>query len=297
MTSLTRELDAILRTSISNASFAPRDGYAASLACFKGKIIALDGIPCAGKTHLGKALRDLFVENGVDAVFLEERMNKVHLGAFYKDMERQAALPDVQRTRNPHAITLQLCAMMECVQIYKEALWYAGRGAGGGKAHVVIIDRPVWGNRVFEQLQVAKGNIAKDEHDIYDSYVVKHGPYSFDHLVYLYASPEKAHYRMRHVRRSEEEKEVPLQYLRELELVYHAHLMRHVECGDKSLVVIANDDAYCSASQVIDVLRRYRVPPTVEDTSEPPKGSPRTSEAVARSLTSLCDYYAEYLVA
>jgi deoxyadenosine/deoxycytidine kinase len=278
---LCADLVATLRTSISNVSFQPPSEYAASLRCFVGRIIALDGIPCAGKTHLGRALKDLFIENGIPAVFLEEKMNKIHLAAFYRAMNRRVS-------PNPHSTTLQLCAMMECVQLYREALWYAGRGPGGGKPHVVILDRPIWGNRVFEQLQVAKGNITGEEHEIYDSYVVKHGPYHFDHLVYLYASPDIAHHRVLHVRKHKEEEGMPVEYLRELEEVYFVHLHKHVEQGDKALAVISNEDAYCSASGLLEMLKEYRTPPRMNKTVEEILS---TTGELARTFRMLCTHY------
>jgi deoxyadenosine/deoxycytidine kinase len=279
---LSQELSALLRTSISNAAFAPPNAYAASLRCFVGKIIALDGIPCAGKTHLGRALCALFKENGVPAVFLEEKMNKRHLAAFYSAMKRGV-------TPNPHSTTLQLCAMMECVQIYQVATWYAGRGPGGGLPHVVVLDRPIWGNRVFEQLQVIKGNITQEEHEIYDSYIVKHGPFFFDYLVYLYASPEKAHHRVHHVRKHPEEQGMPVEYLRELERVYYAHVHRHLEQGDRALTVIANEDAYCSAESLLDTLRAFKAPPKVTGTAESIAGA--GASEVARAFKALCEHY------
>jgi thymidylate kinase len=296
---LSASLAMVLRTSISNSAFTPPSTYAASLAHFKGKIIGLDGIPCAGKTHLGRALREHFRENGVAAVFLEEKMNPVHLAAFYKAMgeqqrqvEEEKKKPEKDRKKpdpNPHSFSLQLCAMMECIQIYKEAVTLAGRGEGGGKAHVVIIDRPVWGNRVFEQLQVAKGNITAEQHEIYDSYIIKHGPYTFDHLVFLWTTPEKAHYRVVSVRKTPSELGVPLEYLRELELVYYGHLHRHLEQGDRALVVVANEDAYCSAERIVETLMQHKPTPKVERSAEEVVSTPG---GVAKVLERLCAHYA-----
>jgi len=279
---ITQKLDHILRTSISNTAFQPANERAAILRTFIGRIIVLDGIPCSGKTHLGRTLRDYFTENGIAAIFLEEKINKQHLGRFYAAMKRG-------ESPNPHSFPLQLCAMHECIQIYKEAVWYAGRGPGGGKPHVVIIDRPIWGNRVFEQLQVAKGNITQEEHEIYDSYIVKHGPYLFDHLVYLYTSPEKAHHRVLHVRKHTEEADMPLEYLWELQRTYFIHIHKHVVQGDRALCVIANDDAYVSAEGVIDTLLKHRMPPKIKRSSE---DLIRTKE-VSTVFADWCDHYAQ----
>jgi deoxyadenosine/deoxycytidine kinase len=253
------KLKTILEASISNSSFRQPNEQTSLLYRFIGQIIALDGIPCAGKTHLGRSLRDYFMENGIAAVFLEEKMNLIHLEAFYAAEERK-------EVPNPHAFPLQLCAMQECIRLYKDALWYAGRGAGGGKPHVVIIDRPIWGNRVFEQLHVTKGNITQEQHHIYDSYVVKDGPYSFDHLIYLYTSAEVAHHRILNVRRHPEESKIPLKYLQDLQLTYLVHIYKHVSYGDRSLCIIANDDAYVSCSGVVETLSKCRTAPKVERT-------------------------------
>jgi len=298
MTDIARELANLLRTSISNNAFQPSDEYSASLRCFVGRIIALDGIPCAGKTHLGRDLRDHFNKHGIPAVFLEENMNKEHLGGFYADQERMEKERQAQKDKplgerktiapNKHAFDLQLAALMECIQLYKDALWYAGRGAGGGKPHVVILDRPIWGNRVFEQHNVRLGSISADQHKIYDSYVVKHGPYMFDHLVYVYTSPKKAHHRMLHVRKNKEEKGVSMEYLEDLEGVYYMHIHKHLEHYDKALTVIANEDAYCNVEDVIETLRQYKLPPKMTSSAEEIVGTPGE---VARTFEMLCAHY------
>ncbi len=295
---IAREITNLLRTSISNAAFKPPNRYAASLRKFIGKIIALDGIPCAGKTHLGRELCNHFLQNGIPAVFLEEKMNKEHLGAFYRDQERMEKEQKEQKEKplnerkpvapNKYAFDLQIAAMFECIILYKEAWWYAGRGPGGGKQHVVILDRPIWGNRVFEQHNVRLGSISPEQHAIYDSYVVKHGPYVFDHLIYLYTSPEKAHYRMLHVRKNKEEKNVSLGYLEELEGVYYTHLHQHIEQADEALVVIPNEDAYCNVEHVIDTLSNYRVPPKVTSTIEEIL---KTPGEITRLFKMLCNHY------
>ena len=279
---LSREISDLLRLSISSSAFTSANDYAAALAQFKGRIIALDGIPCAGKTYLGRALRDHFKEHGIDAVFLEEKMNKEHLGLFYSYMEK-GVVP------NPCSFSLQLGAMYECLKIYSDALWYTGR-QDGGKARVVIIDRPVWGNRVFEQLQVKKGNISPEQHKVYESIVLSSGPYTFDYLIYLYVSPETAHHRIHNVRKTPEESGMPVEYLRELEEAYYHHLHRHLELNDRSLVVIGNEDAFCSPEGVLCIIKNRTKPPrptrTVEELS-------RIPGEIGKVMRHLCKHYTE----
>lgn len=235
------------------------EGKKAMLESFRGKIIALGGPICAGKTTLGKALRDHFIENGVDAVFHEERVHRRHLDLFYKGLG--------QLPRNPHAFSFQLDMLMQCAYVYTESAYQTGKKGDTARPKVVIIDRAAWDNYVFALLHYISGNINESEMEIYVEKLRELGAFHLDYVVYLHVSAEKAHKRIHEVRKSKEESGVPLAYCESLERAYFLHLRTRLEqerkSGETSTLVVSNE-IWCNPKQVISKLVSNVPPPSLE---------------------------------
>lgn len=251
----------ILRRSISNSAFRTSDPIRQLLWSCVGKIIGLGGLPCSGKTTLGEALSALFAKYDVPCLFVPEEVDKEHLGEFYRHV-KEGTKP------NPEAWPFQLNAMLACISNYKIAQIYSGKSKLKCSPHVVILDRPILENRVFEQMHVECGNISAKQHGIYDNNIIKNGPYELDAYVYLHVRASICHNRIIKVRKNEEEKDVPLEYLQSLELMYITHLLKYVEERDRSLYVINNESMFFSQEQLIGLLKdtaKTRVPPVLEN--------------------------------
>lgn len=250
----------ILRLSISNSAFRSSDPIRQLLWSCVGQIIGLGGLPCSGKTTLGQNLATLFNKYEVPCLFIPEVMDNEHLALFYYHVEKGTS-------PNPEAWPFQLNAMQACIYNYQRAKIFSGRSTLKCSPHVVILDRPIGENRVFEQMHVECGNISQKQHAIYDNNIIKNGPYELDAYVYLHVRSSVCHNRITKVRKNEAEKNVPLSYLQSLELMYITHMLKHIEERDRSLFVINNESMFFSQEQLVGLLRdisKPRTPPTLE---------------------------------
>lgn len=115
-----------------------------------GKIIALDGLPGAGKTTLGKTLKSHLEESNVKCVFLSEYVNQLLLSLYISDMGK-------------YSFMFQVAMLKEKKMIYERAQELAKDG------YLVIIDRSKIGDLSFALMQKDTYNWTKEEYDVYES--------------------------------------------------------------------------------------------------------------------------------
>lgn len=274
----------IVRLRITGINFSGinyQDPTKLMLLKFVGQIIAFDGLPCAGKTTFLEKLHEIFSSYGIPCIIYKEKVNKKHLAEFYRQYK-------LGTKPNTEAYPFQLGTMNSCISAYEDALKMSGRTKIIGLPHVCILDRPVWGNKIFEEGQYEAGNISEEQHDIYLETIISHGPYIFDNYIYLHVSAETCFNRILNVRENPEEKDVDLVYLKGLEKRYVEMVIDQIKDGDRSVFVVDNDAVFCNPKRLLEKLLQERsIPKLPKDT----KSYVETPEKVAGVMSMLVAHY------
>jgi deoxyadenosine/deoxycytidine kinase len=119
-----------------------------------GKISILEAGIGAGKTTLGMLMTLLACSKGKKAIFIEEPSNDRKLQKFLENMQKKA-------------LKFQKRMLGYRVQILRLALELTKRG------YNVLLDRSLYGDRVFEHVNVVQGNITPEQHAEYLEYFLE----------------------------------------------------------------------------------------------------------------------------
>lgn len=250
---------------------------------FVGQIIAFDGLPCAGKTTFLENIHKLFTSFNIPCAIYKEEINKKHLAEFYRQYK-------IGAKPNTEAYPFQLGTMNACISAYKDAYKMSGRGNLIGLPHVCILDRPVWGNKLFEEAQHEAGNISDEQHEIYLDTIIANGPYIFDTYIYLHVSAETCFNRILNVRKNPEERDVDLPYLQALEKRYAEMIIDQIKDRDISVYVVDNDTIWCPSEHLLEKLLSIRTLPELpKDTKE----YIRSPSIINETMTYLVKHYRE----
>jgi deoxyadenosine/deoxycytidine kinase len=214
---------------------------------FKGRLIGLEGIICASKTTMGRAIVELARTHGVSGRFYPEEVNKELLQDYYASLS-------ANRRPNPVAHALQMDTLSTTERAYETALRDLETSEGQA---VGVLDRTRWGNCVFGALHRAYGNVSDVQFDEYTTALSKSSGQKLDYLVYLDTDPRVALDRVLNTRKSPEEQAIPLDYMYDLEAGYFLHLFEQLQLARNGTtnVVVVNTDAFCTAEEVLSVAR------------------------------------------
>lgn len=207
------------------------------------KLVDVEGNIAVGKTHLVQGFLSMWKEEEenkrMPRVF-EENPNSTFLAAFYKQ-------PQV------FGFSFQMYMLQLAQQVATGAKDYLLRGASSDDIVVALIDRSLWGNRVFAQCNFHLGNLQEEEYQIYRS-VYEQVEFQPDYLIYLDASPwicfERAKMRGRPA-----EAALQLSYLEALDDCHFQQLISTV-CQGKVNVVVVNAHTFCTPQQVTEKIVR-----------------------------------------
>ena len=114
----------------------------------KGQLIFLEGGIGAGKTTLGKIVSAMACKSGKKCIFMSEPMDLDELEIYISDPKT-------------HALSFQLSMLTHRVNVLNLAKSLIDIG------HSVILDRSIYGDRVFEHVNWSRGNIGDEEHITY----------------------------------------------------------------------------------------------------------------------------------
>lgn len=142
-----------------------------------GKIILIDGGIAAGKTTIGKYLERYLISTGLDAVFVEEYVNRDLLYKYISNMKE-------------YAWAFQEHMVRARIEIYEMALRLRSEGK------VVIIDRSLVGDMVFALLQLENKTITEEQWNDYLSILLQKNLPPPDLLVFLESNPVEALHRI-----------------------------------------------------------------------------------------------------
>jgi len=202
-------------------------------------MILFEGNIAAGKSTVGRRLHESglfgFIEEPVDTWQKEFASNLLEM--FYKDPERWA-------------FTFQLAAFTTRAKTWTEVLAKIDHST-------VILERSIYCDRyVFAKNCYQSGLMSETEWQIYCrmwDWLQRNWCTNPDKIIYLRASSELCHRRINDRKRSEE-KAIPIEYLRDLEVLHDEWL------ADNPLVtridITGEEDEEETAQQVITVLRK-----------------------------------------
>lgn len=169
--------------------------------CFAGdtSYIVVSGIIGAGKTTLVKKLAETM---GFEAIYEPVETNP-YLSLFYEGMKEPV---------NRYAFPMQIYLLNERFDQHQMLIW-------SGKN--VIQDRSIFEDLIFGKMLAASGKMSALDFETYRRHFMRLGNYIHrpDLIIYLDTKPEIALERIK-ARGRECEKDLPLEYLRELEKGY-----------------------------------------------------------------------------
>ena len=214
----------------------------------RGSIIAIEGIIGAGKTTLGGALASYLNNIGIKATFLEEKTIKNLMDLFYDALDKKLH-------PNPYAYAVQDDMIRQCQIVYLMA-----KRLAEVENQVVIVDRTVFGNAVFEMMHHVNGNINQKEHQAYMEIMGQFAPYKYDYIVYLDINPKRALELIKLRAKKEQrknERNMTIEYLYDLERAYYIQLVEQIRARHANILVLQNDIFYDEADSVLDKLVAY----------------------------------------
>ncbi|EME25844.1 O-methyltransferase, partial [Galdieria sulphuraria] len=199
------------------------------------KIIDIEGNIAVGKTCLVRSLFPTLETQGMTPCVFEEDPNHTFLSAFYQK-------PEI------FGFSFQMYMLKLAQQVVIKAQHYLLEDTN----NVGLIDRSIWGNRVFADCNHHLGNFSQEEYGIYKS-VYNETEFQPDYLIYLDASPSVCLERAKKRGRSAEQ-ELQLSYLEALDTFHFQHLISTI-CEGRAKVLVFNCHMFCTAEQVLDKIR------------------------------------------
>ncbi|KAA8498390.1 O-methyltransferase MdmC [Porphyridium purpureum] len=192
-----------------------------------GSVFAIEGNIGVGKSTWAQSLRDdFFLPNKVRCIVHQERPNKLFLDQFYKDASR-------------YGFAFQIYMLQNCLARSADAFREARDTSQNSKrtaSAVSIIDRSLFGNRVFANTNRMLGRISPDEYSVYCSLAERetHAP---DWILYLHADPATCYDRMR-LRGDDSESAVELWYLEALHRGHVESVIENLASPAANIIVI-----------------------------------------------------------
>ncbi|GJQ10978.1 hypothetical protein GpartN1_g2769.t1 [Galdieria partita] len=199
------------------------------------KIIDVEGNIAVGKTCLVQSLLSRLETRGMTPCVFEEDPNHAFLAAFYDKPET-------------FGFSFQMYMLKLAQQVVIKSQHYLFRDS----SNVALIDRSVWGNRVFAECNYHLGNFSREEYEIYES-VYNETQFQPDYLIYLDASPTVCLERAKKRGRSAEQG-LQLSYLEALDTFHLQHLISTIFEG-RVKVLVFNCHIFCTAEQILEKMR------------------------------------------
>lgn len=112
----------------------------------------LEGLIGIGKTTLGRSLKNFLEKEGFKVKFFEEIINPSLLNLYLSDMKK-------------YAFSFQSIQIIERMNIHRQASQFAETGG------IAIIDRGIYGDMAFAQMQHQKGFFTDEEWQTYRSII------------------------------------------------------------------------------------------------------------------------------
>lgn len=128
--------------------FAPRSANYNRFRSMRGGVYTIEGLIGVGKTTLGRSLERYLNENGLEAKFFPEYVNKELLSQYIKDMKR-------------YAYAFQMVMLCKRIEIYRQAELFSRTGG------ISLIDRSIVGDMTFARMQMENGYFTPEEWAVY----------------------------------------------------------------------------------------------------------------------------------
>lgn len=187
------------------------EALARPVRALSGEVLAVCGLIGAGKTTLGDLFVALSRSFRVDAHFLREKRHTPVLEMYIHSQER-------------FALPFQVLMAENSINRQETAAILASRGT------LAVLERPLFGNRVFAEVNRDAGYITPKDYLFYERMMPKNEDNGLTTIVYLHASHSVALERMG-VRGETCEQDYEQGYLARLSDAYFVALLRAVAAG------------------------------------------------------------------
>lgn len=174
-----------------------------------GMILIIEGNISSGKTTLGKRIEKYFNLEGYNCKFFEEYRNKDLLDQYICDMKK-------------YAYSFQIFMLNRRIQTYREAIEHTKLGG------ISVIDRSIMGDWTFCKFQVKKGNITKDEFNVYESIIKSENIITPHFILYLDCDLERCMNRIKQRNITSEIKGYNIDYLNDLSNEYENTIKNYI---------------------------------------------------------------------
>jgi len=222
---------------IHEGAFVKPNGKRFKYRCIAGAKVCMEGLIGVGKSWAGKHLKSVLLEVGMKSEFYEEEAEEHLLTLFYTNPPK-------------YAFALQLKMYEACLRNFKLA------ERRDNDMTVRFIDRSLWGNEVFAAMHTHEGNISTPEWAAYKGGFKSNGPYAADFVVFLVAKVARCMERAKQKRGRKSEKDLPLEYMQNLERWYTTMMLAQIKEKASNIVPIDWNE-FGTPEDILNALVKY----------------------------------------
>jgi deoxyadenosine/deoxycytidine kinase len=250
--------DSIERMAAPNNIFLTPDKLAEEFAWMMSSLIAWNGNIAATKTTTGSAVEADINEIGRNAPTDGYENHRLRARFF---REQTPLLELFARDPKTNAFMFQMDQLRLAQLNYLKAIQMRALG------WTVMLDRDPWGNRIFCIANYLLGNIDRAQLRKYEDELKRGGPYLINYIIWLWASPEECHRRMR-IRAHSEEVGVTVEYLDLIDRLHFVFSLKEIKNKTNRIMAIDCEN-FVDPRQLMRKLGEHRLLPPYEIEGNP----------------------------